>query len=125
MAATNYAMLGSFNGISWANAFGPSTTGAPANAMDILQIVDANGNILLNVDKAGVVHNPASSATTDDSGLPQTRLGAYRTHLTSAATTAAMFADAFTNPSNLDIVQIISPTGGSVVNYLDYLGVSH
>jgi hypothetical protein len=47
------------------------------------------------------------------------------TNLTSTATTAALFADAFSNPSNLDIVQIISPTGGSVVNYLDYLGVSH
>jgi hypothetical protein len=125
MAATNFAMLGGFNGTGWANAFGPSTTGSPANTLDLLQIVDANGNILLNVTSAGVVNNPAVAATTDDSGLPKTRLGAYRTHLTSAASTASMFADAFTNPSNLDIVQIISPTGGSVVNYLDYLGVSH
>jgi hypothetical protein len=126
MAATNYAMLGSFNGVgatkalAYGNAFGPSS-----NSIDVMQIIDANGNILLNVDSAGVVHNPASSATTDDSGLPKTRLGAFRTHLTGSPTTANLFADAFTNPSNQDIIQITSPNGASVSYYIDYQGVSH
>ena len=83
-----------------------------------MNIIDEGGNVLLNVDYAGVVHNPASGAT----GI-QTRIGQFQTRLTSG-TTAQLFADAFSNPSNLDIVQVIA-SGGAVANYIDYLGVSH
>jgi hypothetical protein len=118
MAATATAVLESINGTSWANAF--QQVGGPAQNLDILQIVSPNGeSVLLNVDYAGTVHNPASGATGNN-----TRKGQYRANI-SSGTTAQLFASAFTNPSNLDILQIISPTGGSVVNYIDYAGVSH
>jgi hypothetical protein len=115
MAATPTAMLRQQAGSSWATAF-PQVGNAVNN--DILNIVDEGGNVLLNVDYAGVVHNPASAATGGN-----TRIGQFQTRRTSG-TTAQLFADAFSNPSNLDIVQVIN-VGGNVVKYIDYLGVSH
>jgi len=118
MAATATAVLESINGTSWANAF--QQVGGPVQNLDLLQIVSPTGEtVLLNVDYNGVVHNPASNATT-----PNTRVGQFRSNIASG-TTAALFAATFTNPSNLDILQIISPTGGLVENYIDYQGVSH
>lgn len=119
MAATPTAMLQSQPGTSWDNAW-PQVTpnGVASQNLDLLQIVDEGQGVLLNVDHAGVVHNPASAATNG------TRVGVFQT-LLAAGTTAALFASAFANPSNLDILQVISPTGGSVVKFLDYLGVSH
>jgi hypothetical protein len=115
MAATGTAMLQQQEGTSWATAWPQVNT---SQDLDILNIIDEGGNVLLNVDYAGVVHNPASAATGS-----QTCLGQFQTRLASG-TTAALFADAFANPSQLDIVQIIS-VGGSIAKYIDYLGVSH
>lgn len=116
MAATNGAVLTQLEGSSWATAF--PQVGGPAQNIDVLQIIDEGGNVLLNVDYAGTVHNPASGSTGNN-----TRVGQFLTRRTSG-TTAQLFADAFSNPSQLDILQIIS-VGGSIANYLDYLGVSH
>jgi len=121
MAATGTALIASQPGTSWDNAW-PQVTpnGVASQNLDLLQIVDNNGqSVLVNVDHAGVVHNPASSATNG------TRVGVFETNLASGDTTAHYFANAFANPSLVDILQVISPTGGSVVKYLDYLGVSH
>ncbi len=120
MAATPTAMLQSQPGTSWDNAW-PQVTpnGVASQNLDLIQIIDNGGLTVLNVDHAGVVHNPASSATNG------TRVGVFQTRLAASDTTAHYFADAFANPSLLDILQVISPTGGSVVKYLDYLGVSH
>ncbi len=117
MAATATAMLQQKNGTSWATAY-PQVGGISSN-YDILQIVDEGNGVLLNVDYAGVVHNPASAATGDN-----TRVGQFQTRLASG-TTAALFADAFDNPSNLDFIQVINPSGGNIVKYIDYLGVAH
>jgi hypothetical protein len=118
MAATATAVLESINGTSWANAF--QQVGGPAQNLDILQIISNDGmSVLLNVDYAGVVHNPASAASGNN-----TRVGQFQANLASG-TTAALFASAFTNPANLDILQIVNPAGGNVVNYIDYQGVSH
>jgi hypothetical protein len=127
MAPTPTAMLQSQPGTSWDNAW-PQVTGQGIGGqnLDLLQIViqgeDGGFNpasVILNVDHAGVVHNPAVAATNG------TRVGVFKTNLASGKTTAQYFADAFANPSLLDILQVISPTGGSVVKFLDYLGVSH
>lgn len=115
MAATGTALIAAQPGTSWDNAF-PAVSG---QNLDVLQIVDEGQGVVLNVDHAGVVHNPASSATLG------TRLGVFQTTLAAGDTTAHYFANAFANPSNLDIVQIVSPTGGSVVKFLDFQGVSH
>jgi hypothetical protein len=120
MAATPTAMLDSQPGTSWDNAW-PQVTpnGVGSQNLDLLQIVDEGQAVVLNVDHAGAVHNPASSPTNG------TRVGVFQTRLASGDTTAHYFADAFANPSNLDILQVISPAGGSVVKYLDHNGVSH
>lgn len=125
MAATNFAVLAKISGTSWANAF--PQVGGPAQNLDILQIVDDSGlSVLLNVDYAGVVHNPASNPTVAAGNSGATRLGQFRvTGLDSSATTAQLFANVFFNPSLQDIIQVVSPTGGSIVNYIDYQGVSH
>ena len=118
MAATPTAVFESINGTSWANAF--QQVGGPVQNLDLLQIVSPNGDsVLLNVDYAGVVHNPASNPTGNN-----TRVGQFRSGIASG-TTAALFASAFSNPSLLDILQVINPNGGAVANYIDYAGVSH
>jgi hypothetical protein len=55
-----------------------------------------------------------------------TRIGRFDTDfsLSSTYTTAQLFADAFKNPSNLDIFQGIN-IGGNVHYYLDYQGAAH
>ena len=98
--------------------------GGPAQNLDLLQIIDGNGNILVNVDYLGTVHKPASNATTTGGGIGATRIGQFKTYLTSASTTAQLFAAAFSNPSQLDIIQVIVQ-GGNVAYWLDFLGVSH
>jgi hypothetical protein len=120
MAATGTAMLEQQNGTSWDTAW-PQVTpnGVASQNLDLIQIVDEGQAVVLNVDHAGVVHNPASASTNG------TRVGVFQTRLASGDTTAHYFADAFANPSQLDILQVISPTGGNVAKYIDYLGVSH
>lgn len=120
MAATGTALIASQPGTSWDNAFPQVTPNGVGNQnLDLLQIVDEGQGVVLNVDHAGVVHNPASSATSG------TRVGVFQTKLASGDTTAHYFADAFANPSQIDILQVISPTGGSVLKYIDFQGVSH
>ena len=96
--------------------------GGPAQNLDLLQIIDIGGNVLLNVDYLGTVHNPASAASSTTT-VDSTRIGQFQTRLASG-TTAQLFADAFSNPSQLDIIQVIVQ-GGFVASWLDYLGVAH
>lgn len=58
-------------------------------------------------------------------GTNGTRVGVFQTTLGPSATIAQLFANAFTNLSNQDILQVVSPNGGSIPYYLDYLGVAH
>lgn len=58
------------------------------------------------------------------SGTFNTRIGQFQTRLSSSATIAQLFADAFTNPQLFDIIQVVA-IGGAIPYYLDYLGVSH
>ena len=118
MAATTYAMYTINGGTSVATAW--PQVGGPSQNIDLLQIVDNNGGkVLCNVDYAGTVHTPASGQTTGN-----TRIGVFQTDLSSSATTAQLFVDAFTNFEQNDVVQVKSSTGGNVVYYLSYLGVA-
>ena len=120
MAASGTELIAAQQGTSWDTAWPQvSPNGVGSQNLDLIQIVDQGGLVVLNVDHAGVVHNPKSNATNG------TRVGVFQTRLASGDTTAHYFADAFTNPSQSDILQVINPSGGNVVNYLDYLGVSH
>lgn len=98
--------------------------GGNTQNLDLLQIVIpgdiAYGSaltVVLNVDYTGAVHNPAVSPTNG------TRLGVFFSNLASTATTAALFASAFANPSQQDIVQNVNQ-GGNVTYYLNYQGVA-
>jgi len=96
-----------------------TSNGVASQNLDLIQIVDNNGRaVLLNVDHLGAVHNPASSPTNG------TRIGVFVSRLSSSATTAQLFADAFSNPSQLDILQVIVPNSGSVHYSLNYQGVA-
>jgi len=126
MAATGTALIARQQGTSWTTAYPEVTPNGVSSSQgqrkDLLQIVTpgepgTTPTVLLNVDYAGVVHNPASGATNG------TRVGQFETKLTSG-TTAALFASAFTNLSRLDILQVVS-IGGNIAKYIDYLGVAH
>jgi len=127
MAQTREAILGQF--ITPQN--GPQTVagafpqvGGPVQNLDLLQIISqgepgTSPTVLLNVDYAGTVHNPASSATVG------TRCGQFYTRL-SSGTTAQLFADAFypnANQDQSDILQVVNP-GGNAHWYLNYAGVA-
>ena len=118
MAATIQAMYTINGGTSVATAW--PQVGGPAQNLDLIQIVGSGGSILGNVDYAGTVHVPASAQTTGN-----TRIGQFETNLTSSATTAQLFASAFTNFEKNDIVQVESQSGNNIVYYLDYLGAAH
>lgn len=98
-----------------AGAF-PNPSGVVLN-LDLLQIINFGGSVLLNVDSTGAVHNPAVSPTNG------TRIGQFLTRLATGQTTAAYFADAFTNPSSLDIFQAIN-AGGNIHYNLTSAGVA-
>ncbi len=110
-----YSQNSTQQGSTLAGAF-PQVVGFAQN-LDLLQIVGLSGAILLNVDSAGAVHNPASGATNG------TRIGQFQTRLASGDTTAHYFADAFSNPSNQDIFQAIN-AGGNIHYNLTNAGVA-
>lgn len=117
--ATGTAMLQSQPGASVVTAWPQVTPNGVGNQnLDLIQIVDEGGLVLLNVDSTGTVHNPAVNATNG------TRVGQFYTRLGSTATTAQLFADAFTNPAQLDILQVVN-VGGNISYNLDFLGVAH
>lgn len=122
MAATATAMYSqnsSQSGTTVAGAFPQVTPNGVGNQnLDLIQIVDNGGQVVLNVDSTGAVHNPAVSATNG------TRIGQFQTRLASGDTTAHYFADAFANPSQLDIFQVIN-IGGNIHYWLDFQGVAH
>ena len=97
----------------------PNATG-PQN-LDLIQIVDEGGLVLVNVNYLGTVgKNPASPTN----GV---RVRQIRTLLAATATTAQIFADAFypnANQDQSDILQVVNP-GGNVHYYLDYTGTAH
>jgi hypothetical protein len=121
-ATTNamYTINEAVNPTTVAGAFPQVNT---SQNLDLLQIVGQGGSILLNVDYQGTVHKPASAATTTAGGIGATRIGQFFTRLTSSASTAQLFADAFSNPQQIDIIQVINE-GGNIHYNLNYLGVA-
>jgi hypothetical protein len=117
-----YSQNSSQQGTTLASAFPQVTANGVGNQnLDLLQIVSKKGGtVLLNVDYLGAVHSPAVSPTNG------ARVGVFATNFqtSDSATVAQLFADAFANPSLLDILQVIN-LGGNIHYYLDYLGVAH
>ena len=104
MAATNGTLTGVYQGSSYATAF------TNPESLDLIQVINEGGKVVWNLTSAGVANtNPASYTG-------NALLGQYF---------GSSFAAAFTNPSSLDLIQIVSPTGESIVNYVNYAGVAH
>ena len=89
-----------------------------AQSLDLLQIFGEGGDCLIRVSSTGVVTQNTTSQTA------QTLFGRYFSRLTSAASVAQVFADAFSqNNAHQDILQVKAPTSAGVY-HLDYLGVA-
>jgi hypothetical protein len=117
-AQAMYSQNSSQSGTTVAGAFPQVTPNGVGNQnLDLIQIMSISGSVLLNVDYQGTVHKPAVAATNG------TRIGQFLTRLSSSSSTAQLFADAFSNPSNLDILQVIN-AGGNIHYNLNYLGVA-
>ncbi len=101
MAATNGAVHGVFQGAGFSTAF------TNPSSQDILQVVNEGGSVVWNLTSAGVSNtNPASPTAK-----------ALWTYFGSSLATA------FTNPSNLDILQIYSGTGETLEQRVSSTGV--
>ncbi len=109
MALTNGTVIGVFQGASLAVAF------TNPQGLDIIQVINDGGAVIYNLDKNGVATtNPASPSKVDN--VPQALYKQFG---------AGSLALAFSNPGNLDLLQVISPTGGAAVFHVDYLGAAH
>jgi hypothetical protein len=92
--------------------------------LDLIQIVDAGDNIILNVNYAGVVNYPAVLPTNG------TRIGVFYTRLlvgtpANPVLLSAVMLDTWTNnPAQEDIIQVMNE-GGAISYWWDYLGVAH
>ena len=88
-------------------------------SLDLLQIFGQGGDCLIRVSSLGAVTQNTTSQTAE------TLFGRYTSRLTSAASTAQVFADAFSqNNAQQDIIQVKAPTSAGVW-HLDYLGVAY
>lgn len=106
--ATNGTVVGVFSGMSLATAF------VNPQGLDILQVINEGGTVVYHLDKNGVNRtNPASPSKVG--GIP---MAMYQQN------GASSLAVAFFNPGNLDLLQVISPTGQAVVFHVNYLGVA-
>jgi hypothetical protein len=89
--------------------------------LDLIHIATIGNDTVVKVSYTGVV---TLLPATHSQGNLFGRFLAPTTDLTK--TIAQYFALAWpTNPQQSDILQLISPTGGSIVWHLDYLGVSY
>jgi hypothetical protein len=118
MPATLYAVIGRYEGSSIQAAFAQINPGNPQD-LDLIHICDQGSvKAIINVDYTGAVHYPVLNPT---SGV---RIGKYFTRLSTTATLAQIFADAFSeNVSLQDIIQCIN-LGGNISYYLNYQGVA-
>lgn len=102
--ATNGTMAGVYSGKTFAAAF------SNPSQLDILQIRSEGGTIVWNLSATGVASNNPVSPT------KKALISRYQ---------AQSVAAAWYNPSQLDILQVVSPVGDSVILHVDYLGVAH
>lgn len=122
-ATAMYSINSAVNPLTVAGAW-PQVTPNPIGGtnQDLLQIINQGGNILVNVDSSGTVHFPAVNPT-QINGINNARIGVFFTRLASTNTLAQIFADAFSNAAQLDIIQVQN-AGGSIHYNLNYLGVA-
>jgi len=123
--ATNNCLLSRNLGASVLTAWPQNNgSGIAGQFLDLIQIVDEGGAVVLNLDFAGAVHYPAVAATNG------TRIGQFLTRFGLAGsglpitTLAQVMADTWTdNPAQQDIIQVIN-VGGNISYRWNYLGVA-
>jgi hypothetical protein len=128
-----------------ASVFGVSTatyTGTGLGAVSVGSLFTVSGftNAVNNVSRAKVAtggsgttvivpfagqiaETHAGTASVDLPSTGGTRIGQFKTYLPAGSTVAAIFANAFSNPSQLDILQVQNP-GGFIHYSLNYQGVA-
>jgi hypothetical protein len=117
---------GALNALAGRNvSFSGFVASSGANNVANAIVVASTATTLVVVTTAQVAETHAGTATLTAAFTPTygVRLGQYFTRLTSGATIAQLFNDAFTNPSLLDIVHIVN-LGGNVSYVLDHNGVA-
>jgi hypothetical protein len=89
-----------------------------SQSLDLFQVIGEGGAILISVTSTGVVNkNPVAPTG-------QCLFGRMQSRLASTASTAAIFADAFSQNNNQSDVLQVRTQGGVGVWHLDYTGVS-
>jgi hypothetical protein len=88
-------------------------------------VISSNGTTLVALASATSLNETHAGTATlaGVTGTNGTRVGVFYTNLPATASIAALFASAFSNPSQQDILQIIN-LGGNVSYYLNYQGVA-
>ncbi len=94
------------------------------NNVTAAPITAANGTTITVLFAGQIAETHAASSTITVSGTKGTRIGVFSTSLSIGATVAQLFANAFLNATNQDIIQVVNQ-GGNVSYYLDYQGVAH
>lgn len=95
-----------------------------ANNVSNATVVASTGSTLVVVTTTQVNETHAGTATLGTlSGTNSTRVGVFNTNLPPSSTLAQLFADAFSNPQQDDILQVIN-AGGNVSYFLNYQGVA-
>lgn len=87
-------------------------------------IVSSTATTIVVTTTTQVAETHAGAAVVTLTATNGTRIGKFLTSLSNTATIAALFANAFSNPSLQDILQVRN-IGGNVSYYVDYLGVAH
>lgn len=112
---TNIVSAGSFVSVTgFVNASNNVTNAVVSSSTGSTIVVPFSGQIAETHVGAANVTVPFTNGT---------RVGVFLTRLTVGATLAALFADAFSNPSLLDILQVVNE-GGTISYHLSYQGVA-
>jgi hypothetical protein len=83
--------------------------------LDIVQIVNQGGVVVWNLTYLGISTNNPTTWTKSQTGVPIALLGQFF---------APSFVEAFTNPGQLDILQIVAP-GDGMLAHTNYFGVAY
>lgn len=99
-------------------------TNAANNVSGATVLSGGSGTTVLVTFSGQIAESHAATASVDLPATKGTRVGKFSTTLPAGSTLAAIFANAFANPSSQDILQI-SNVGGNIHYWLDSAGVSH
>jgi hypothetical protein len=122
-AATLNAVQQAQPGASVLTAWPQPTTQGIASTFDLIHIANYGLETLVVVNYQGTVLR--NTGTTPPASSAGYLVGKFLTRLTSAATTAQIFADVWSqNNTNDDILQVVN-VGGNISYWLDFLGVAH